>query len=240
MQGLVGPVFLRLHSAAEHGSAPIVRIAIYDLDRTLTRQPTFTPFLAFAATRIAPWRLALMPAWIAAMLGYRAGLYSRTALKRFGMRLMLGAPEITRLTSVGEAYAEARIERPGLMSRTMKMLEEDRASGATLMIATAAFGFYAAAFAERLGFPHLIATRWDGSDIPGGNCYGEEKKARVLAWFAEQGIDRDGATVRFVSDSFADAPLLDWADEPVFVTRSAREASRANARGWAVIDPLSA
>ena len=120
------------------------------------------------------------------------------------------------------------------------MLEEDREAGATLMIATAAFGFYAAAFADRLGFSHLIATRWDGSGIPGGNCYGETKKARVLAWFAEQGIDRGVTQVRFVSDSFADAPLLDWADEPVFVTRSAREASRARARGWMVIDPLLA
>lgn len=217
-----------------------MRIAIYDLDRTLTRQPTFTPFLAFGAARIAPWRLALMPVWIAAMIGYRAGFYSRTALKRFGMRLMLGSPGLNRLKSVGDDYAAARIARPGLMPRVMAMVAEDREAGATLMVATAAFGFYAAAFAERLGFAHLIATEWDGSTIPGGNCYGETKKARVLAWFARQGIDRSSAQVRFVSDSFADGPLLDWADEPVFVTRSARETKRAQARGWTVIDPLSA
>ena len=34
-----------------------MRIAIYDLDRTLTRRATFTPFLLFAARKVASWRL---------------------------------------------------------------------------------------------------------------------------------------------------------------------------------------
>ncbi|MBX7515352.1 haloacid dehalogenase-like hydrolase [Qipengyuania sp. GH38] len=215
-----------------------MHIAIYDLDRTLTRRPTFTPFLAFAARRIAPWRLGFMPVWIAAMIGYRMGFYSRTALKRFGMKLMLGNTGLDRLEEIGEDYAGARIRHPGLMPAVMKLVEEDRNSGAQMMVATAAFGFYAQAFATRLGFEHLIATRWDGSQIPGGNCYGEVKKGRVLAWFAEQAIDRNAAHVRFLSDSFADAPLLDWADEPLFVTGSPAEAAKARARGWKVIDPL--
>ena len=65
-----------------------MRIAIYDLDNTLTRRATFTPFLIFAARRIAPWRLALLPVWVAMMIGYRAGLYDRTTLKTGGMKLM--------------------------------------------------------------------------------------------------------------------------------------------------------
>lgn len=217
-----------------------MRIAIYDLDRTLTRQPTFTPFLAFGAARIAPWRLGFMPVWILAMIGYRVGLYNRTSLKRFGMRMMLGRPDLARLHAVGEDYAQARIARPGLMPRTLDFVAQDLEAGATMMIATAAFGFYAEAFARRLGFEHLIATQWDGSDIPGGNCYGETKKSRVLAWFDGAGVDREAASVRFVSDSFADAPLLDWADEPIFVTTSSRQAAKAKARGWKVIDPLAA
>lgn len=240
VQGLDGPLSEMLAPRPSPWQRGNVRIAIYDLDRTLTRQPTFTPFLAFGARRLAPWRLALMPVWVLAMIGYRAGIYSRTALKRFGMKLMTGSPARETLLAIGDLYAQARVENPGLMPHTLRLLEEDRKADARLMIATAAFGFYASGFAERLGFAHLIATEWDGSDIPGGNCYGETKKARVLAWFADEGIDREHATVRFVSDSFADAPLLDWADEPVFVTTSKRETARAEARGWRVIDPLSA
>jgi phosphatidylglycerophosphatase C len=216
-----------------------VHIAIYDLDRTLTRRPTFTPFLAFAARRIAAWRLSLFPVWIAAMIGYRMGLCSRTSLKRFGMKLMVGNVGLDRLEKLGDEYAEARIRDPGLMPAVMAMVEDDRNSGAEMMVATAAFGFYAQGFAERLGFEHLIATLWNGAEIPGGNCYGETKKKRVLDWFASQGIDRNGARVRFLSDSFADAPLLDWADEPLFVTSSQSEAAKARARGWKVIDPIA-
>ncbi|HLL31270.1 MAG TPA: HAD-IB family hydrolase, partial [Allosphingosinicella sp.] len=32
------------------------RLAIYDMDRTITRRATYTPFLIHAATRLAPWR----------------------------------------------------------------------------------------------------------------------------------------------------------------------------------------
>lgn len=213
-----------------------MRIAIYDLDKTLTRRPTFTPFLAFAARRIAPWRLVLFPVWVMAMLGYRAGLYDRTALKTFGMRLMTGNPPVDRLVELGRDYATFRIAQSGWMPGALRKLDDDHKSGTRLLLATAAFGFYARAFAARLDIEEVIGTQWDGQRIPGGNCYGETKKARVLAWMEREGIARDNATIRFLSDSFADAPLLDWVDEAIFVTGSAKAAAKARARGWTVQD----
>ena len=35
--------------------------AIYDMDRTVTRRATYTPFLLHCALRRAPWRLLLLP-----------------------------------------------------------------------------------------------------------------------------------------------------------------------------------
>ena len=35
--------------------------AIYDMDRTVTRRATYTPFLLHCALRRAPWRLLLIP-----------------------------------------------------------------------------------------------------------------------------------------------------------------------------------
>ena len=212
-----------------------MRIAIYDLDRTLTAQPTFTPFLVFSGRRLAPWRLALLPMWVTAMLGYRLGLYSRTALKRFGMRLMLGRHARGDLRALGEAFAAHHIARSGWREDVLALLAEDREAGATFVIATAAFGFYAQAFARELGIDHVIATEWDGEAIPGGNCYGAEKARRVRDWLVTLGIARQEATISMASDSFVDAPLLDWADEAVFVTDSPREAVKAKARGWRVV-----
>jgi uncharacterized membrane protein YczE len=36
-------------------------LAIYDMDKTITRRATFTPFLIHAALGLAPWRLLLVP-----------------------------------------------------------------------------------------------------------------------------------------------------------------------------------
>ena len=52
-------------------------VAIFDLDRTVTRFSTYTPFLLFAAFHRAPWRLMLFPIWILAMAGYVLGIYKR-------------------------------------------------------------------------------------------------------------------------------------------------------------------
>ncbi|MGB3165901.1 MAG: haloacid dehalogenase-like hydrolase, partial [Alteraurantiacibacter sp.] len=142
-----------------------MRIAIYDLDRTLTAQPTFTPFLVFAARGLAPWRLALLPVWVAAMIGYRLGFYGRTALKRFGLRLMLGQHARGDLRALGASFAAHHIARSGWREDVMALLAEDREAGATLVIATAAFGFYAKAFARDLGLEHVIATEWNGRAI---------------------------------------------------------------------------
>ena len=48
-------------------------LAIYDMDRTVTRGPTYTPFLLHCAIRRAPWRLLFLPLVVLSMLAYAAG-----------------------------------------------------------------------------------------------------------------------------------------------------------------------
>ena len=211
-----------------------MKVAIYDLDKTLVRRATFTPFLAFATRKLTPWRLVLLPVWVLMMLGYRAGLYDRTSLKTAGMKLMLGHQPVSRLEGVGEAFADHHIAAAGWIEPVIAMMEADRSEGAHLIVATAAFEFYAKAFARRLSIGEVIATRWDGKGIPGGNCYGETKRARVVELLGSDPQEHD---LRFVSDSFADAPLLGQARDPVFVTASAAKRVRAEALGWRVIAP---
>ena len=47
-------------------------LAIYDMDRTVTRHATYTPFLLHCAMRRAPWRLLLLPFVIAVDARLRA------------------------------------------------------------------------------------------------------------------------------------------------------------------------
>jgi len=212
--------------------AACMKLTIYDLDGTLLAQATYTPFLLFAARRLAPWRLVLTPVWVLLMAAYKAGLIGRTRLKHAGMRLLVGAPATARLEAVAAKFGASRIAdlQPGARAA----LARDRQEGRTVVIATAAYGFYARHIATGLGVEHLVASDWQPNGAASFNCYGPEKLARVERWLAEQGHEQ--ASLRFYSDSFADAPLLDRADEAFLVTRNPRKAARARARGWQVVD----
>ncbi|RZM33668.1 MAG: hypothetical protein EOP67_21170, partial [Sphingomonas sp.] len=102
---------------ARPSGAPSVRLAIYDMDKTITHMPTWTPFLLHTArTSGAPWRLALVPFAGVAALGYVGRLISRGRLKYVMQRMMLGkrlSPAQERRSA--EAFAD-RVVRDGVFA----------------------------------------------------------------------------------------------------------------------------
>jgi phosphoserine phosphatase len=56
----------------------------------------------------------------------------------------------------------------------------------------------------------------------------------IESWLDEQGVRR--AHVRFYSDHASDAPVFEWADEPVAVNPHDRLEQMARERGWPVED----
>lgn len=219
------------------------RIAIYDMDKTITRAPTWTPFLVHAARERAPWRLALMPIAGLYGLGYATNLIDRARLKQLTQQLMVG-----RFTSRADmrALADSFAERTcatGLFEDARARIAQDHAQGFRLVLATASFGYYVESIAEQLGFDGVIATRSRFHDddritalIDGENCYGPGKLRMVEAWFADQGIDRADAQVRFYSDHVSDAPAMEWADEAFAANPHPPLRRLAMAKGWTVLD----
>lgn len=212
--------------------------ALYDLDGTVLHRATFTPFLLFAARCRAPWRVALAPVWIAAMAGYKAGLFSRGALKQFGLDLFLG-PKVREsdLAALGEAFAE-RVVPAWVAPGAARSIVADRAAGRRLVLVTAAMRFYAEPIARRLGFDRVLATGHRAiadagrCRLDGENCYGAEKVERVAAMLAQGGLAREACHLVFYSDSVSDAPLFDYADEAVLVDTGSRALRFARHRGW--------
>jgi HAD superfamily hydrolase (TIGR01490 family) len=219
------------------------RIAIYDLDRTLLRKPTFTPFLMFAARKTAPWRLLLLPVWIAAMIGYRMGLYGRKPLKQFGIRLFVGA-EIAeeKATQLAQEFTDLLIPS-GLQRGAMVQMAKDKDAAHVLIIATAAQELYVQAMARKLGFDAILATRQIRSPIggylhqfEGENCYGSEKLRRITEFLDSQKITRNSVEIVFYTDHHSDAAVLDWADIGIIVNGNAGLMAMARTRGWGCQD----
>lgn len=212
------------------------------MDKTITYAPTWTSFLVGTAWSRAPWRLALLPLAGLATLGYAAGLIGRARLKEITHRLLLGfAMSETSAEAAAERFAD-RVTATGVYTGARAQIAADRAAGCTLVLATASYGFYAEAIAERLGFDAVIATdvsRTDGvirARIAGENCYGPAKLRMIEAWLAGQGIARRDATIHFYSDHVSDAPSLEWADVGIAVNAHGPLRILAAERGWAVVD----
>lgn len=219
------------------------RVAIYDMDKTITRKATWTPFLIHAAMARAPWRLALLPAAGAASLAYLTKLIDRAKLKEVTHRLMLGrAIPPSDLQTVAEAFADS-VAASNMFADARARVEADRATGWEPVLATASHGYYARAIAARLGIVQVIATEaqrdTDGNvlaGLEGENCYGPAKLRLIEAWMAREGIAREDIKVRFYSDHVSDAPVLEWADEPFAVNAHGPLRKLAALRGWTVLD----
>ncbi|MCW3846676.1 HAD-IB family hydrolase [Sphingomonas sp. LB-2] len=224
---------------------PSPLLAIYDMDKTITRAATWTPFLIHAARARAPWRLALLPAAGLAGLGYMLKLVSRARLKEISQRLMLGrALSEDDMRAVAEAFAD-QVAATGVLEGARARIASDRAEGYRIVMATASHGYYAAAIAARLGIGDVIATgaKRDAqgrvlAKLEGDNCYGGAKLRMVEAWLAREGIVRGGCHVRAYSDHVSDAPLLAWADEAFAVNAHGPLAALAKAKGWVALDWL--
>jgi len=219
------------------------QLAIYDMDRTVTRAATYTPFLVHAALKLAPWRLALMPIVLMTMLAYVAGLIDRGRLKEINYGLLIGrgiAPE--KLEPVIESFADRQLAT-NILPGARASIAADKAAGRRLVLATASYRLYAAAIAKRLGFDDVIATetRIDAAGrivarIDGANCYGRAKLDMIEAWLQREGLARDTLHIRFYSDHVSDHHVHRWADEAVAANAHRRLTRLAEAEGWEVVD----
>lgn len=218
-------------------------LAIYDMDKTITRRATFTPFLIHASLRLAPWRLLLLPAVAATTLAYGLKLIDRARLKEINYSLMIGrgtAPE--RLDPVIASFADRQIVS-NILPGARASIAADRAAGRRLVMATASYRIYAAAIAERLGFRDVIATETSLdargriiARIDGTNCYGDSKLAMIQAWLEREGLKREAVHIRFYSDHISDSVVHHWSDEPVATNAHDRLVRLAQAEGWEIHD----
>jgi HAD superfamily hydrolase (TIGR01490 family) len=217
-------------------------LAIYDMDRTVTRRATYTPFLLHCAMRRAPWRLVTLPVVAGSMLSYVAKLIDRARLKEVNHRLLLGHVHPRDLKPLVDSFAERQVAnnvRPGALDA----IKRDKAEDRRLVLATASYRLYADAIADRLGFDDVIATgSIIGLDervhakIDGDNCYGPAKLRMIADWVEKSGLVGKHGHVRFYSDHVSDAPAFEWADEAVAVNPHGKLRRLAEQRGWAIED----
>jgi putative phosphoserine phosphatase/1-acylglycerol-3-phosphate O-acyltransferase len=117
------------------------------------------------------------------------------------------------------------------------LLDEHRAAGRPVVLATTTPHDLVAAFAERIGFDDVVATRYaedvDGrytGALEGGFVWANGKLAAVRRWATEHGVDL--ASSYAYSDSIYDLPLLSAVGHPHAVNPDPRLLAFATLRRW--------
>ncbi len=218
-------------------------LAIYDMDKTITRRATYNGFLLHMALNKSPWRLLLAPFLPVGLALYALKIWDRSQLKQFSQILLIGrrVPR-AHFAKYLESHADLVVGKnvyPQLLAR----VAEEKAAGYRHVMATASYRLYVEAIAKRLGFDDVIATdlSTDSSGhvlarIDGHNCYDAAKLELVQRWMDSHGLERAHCHIRAYSDHISDAPLLHFADEPFATNPHGPLARLAETKGWPILD----
>lgn len=215
-------------------------VAVFDLDRTITRFGTFSPFLLFSAIN-RPWRYLYVPVVIALMLAYKAGWLSRDRLKEL-MLVMVRGRRREEVAVCSQKFAPFLIGRC-LRPKARAIIDEHKRAGHLLILVTASMDFYAREIGRGLGFDEVVGTPsvWDEDGrlearLGGENCYGDAK----LRYLAARVAELDGRLAAFkryaYTDHHSDAPLLEWATHPRVVDPKKRMKALAEEKGYPILD----
>lgn len=215
--------------------------AIFDLDRTLLKGSSSAALnealfeAGLTARRSVPGQGLMLRA-------YELGGESlpSMALARLAARAFRGRP-------VGAAEEAAQLAA-GALRREIgpwlpPLLEHHRDAGRTLVLATTSPYDLVRPLADRLGFDHLIATRYATrvdtrgvlrytGRLDGGFVWAAGKLAAVRRWAADRRVDLDASWA--YSDSIYDLPLLAAVGHPTAVNPDYRLLATATLRRWPV------
>ncbi|HVS75290.1 MAG TPA: HAD-IB family hydrolase [Steroidobacteraceae bacterium] len=163
-----------------------MRLAVFDLDGTITRHDTLAPYALGFLVRRRPWRLPALLLVLPALLGYAARLVDRGGLKSAFIRAALGGcrrEDIERWTAL---FVDRLVAR-GLFAQAVAAVRAHAQAGDHLVLLSASTDLYVPAIGRALGFQEVICTgvSWEGERLGGRlttpNRRGGEKARCVTA-----------------------------------------------------------
>jgi phosphatidylglycerophosphatase C len=208
-----------------------VRLAIFDLDGTISRHDTLAPYALGFVIRRTPWRLLLLLLVLPVLLAYAVGLIDRGGLKAAFILLTLGGRRRKTLERWTATFVK-RLLAHGVFPQAVAAIQAHARVGDHLVLLSASTDLYVPAIAHALGFQEVICTglRWNGERLRGTlatpNRRGEEKARCVTALRARH----PGIEAVAYGNAASDLQHLKLVERGVLINGSAfaqREAVRA-------------
>lgn len=213
-------------------AAPVSRrLALFDLDGTLTRRDTYVPFvLGLLLRRPARWvraPLLLFPA-----LRYLAGRLDRGGLKGAILHLLFGGLPRSLLQQWAARFAAGSLVRR-MHAEGVATLKAHLSAGDRVVLMSASPDLYVPLLGEGLGVHevHCTPIRWEGDRLDGrlaGPNMRDHEKTRVLGELRRQ---HPGLPVIAYGNSAPDLFHMRQCEEAVYVNPRPAEAASLTASG---------
>jgi len=163
-----------------------VRLAVFDLDGTITRHDTLAPYVFGFLLRKRLWRAPALLLLIPVLFCYALGLIGRGGLKSAFIRAALGGCRHKRLERWTATFVE-RLLANDLFPQALEAIQAHARVGDYLVLLSASTDLYVPAIARALGFQEVICTgvRWKNERLRGTlttpNRRGAEKARCITA-----------------------------------------------------------
>jgi phosphatidylglycerophosphatase C len=216
-----------------------VRLAVFDLDGTITRHDTLAPYALGYLVRRRPWRLPALLLVVPALLGHAIGLVDRGGLKSAFIRATLGGSRRKDLERWTSRFVERLVAR-GLIPQALEAIQAHDRARDHLFLLSASTDLYVPAIAHALGFREVLCTglRWNGDRLVGAlatpNRRGEEKARCVSTLRARY----PGVPSVAYGNAASDIAHLKLVEQGVLVNGSAAARQEAAREGIRCVDWL--
>lgn len=207
------------------------RLAVFDLDGTLTRSDTFVAFACGLLGR-NPMRMSRVPLLVVPLLAFAMRIHDRGALKGAILRTLFSGLARTEVHNWAQQFAQSTVAGR-MFPEALAAFRAHVSAGDYTVMMSASPDLYVPLIAQALGAGECICTpvRWNADRLDGRlagpNCRGEEK-ARVLERLRQQ---HPGLAVIGYGNSGADVAHLMRCDEAVYVNAPPRIRARLEQLG---------
>ncbi|WP_034869515.1 HAD-IB family hydrolase [Clostridium lundense] len=197
-----------------------VKLAIFDVDFTLTKRETLIEFYMFLL-RKRPYLIKHIPRSLKAAFFYAFKIYDSGKAKENFISFIDGVKEDDMKELVKEFY-EKRLSKI-LYKDAIDTMEKLKKQGCQIYLISASAEFYLNELYNINIVDKVIGTKFTLNDgifsrkIEGKNCKGEEKVNRLMQVLKKENIEVDFKNSYMFSDSLADLPLFNLVGNPYLI-----------------------
>ncbi|APC41194.1 HAD-IB family hydrolase [Clostridium estertheticum] len=196
------------------------KLAIFDVDYTITKRETLVEFYIFMLKR-NPKYIKYLPKSIFSSLFYVFKIYDASKTKKIFIRFIDGIEENDMKKIVKEFYEKCLSKI--LYKDAIDTIKKMKKQGYKIYLISASAEFYLSELYNIKEVDKVIGTRFikehglHRNQILGENCKGEEKVKRLKEVLLKENIEVDFENSCMFSDSLSDLPLFNLVGHPYLI-----------------------